>query len=809
MLRLRPFVIANLVFILAGVSSGEPDTKPPLCISGRYPHLAMFNQNGECGTGALAVWADRLWVITYGPHMEHGSDDKLYEIDEQLNRITRSESVGGTPADRMIHRESNQLIIGPYFIDEKRNVRAISPKAMPGRITAAFRSLTDSANKIDFYMMEGSLWEADVKTLDAKQLFEKPIPGWHGKGAYSGQGRLVFANNGETPVGNKKFTPLTGPETKDAENAGALAEFDGKNWRLIERRQFTDVTGPGGLDGAPAENAPLWAIGWDERSILLEVRDARDGAWHKFRLPKMDLSYNAKHGWYTEWPRIREVMGGKFLMNMHGGWFEFPKTMSASNYGGLKPLGSYLKITGDFCAWKDRIVFGCDDLDTSEFRGTSAAFLDAQSQSNLWFSTWDGLSRCGRSAGWGGVWQGDMIAAGVHSDPYLFGGFTRRVLHLSHDSDQSATFAIEIDADGTGKWNLYNRIDVPAHGYAFHIFPNDTPGQWARVSALQNGANVHASFHYGPGGGAETTRGDFDALADAGSPGAVVGGLVLARGENKGTLAFEAQKLDAGKIAALGVFEISPELSFHQADESILNKQPMPAPSFEISTDDASVIVTEKEKKATRRFRLPKSDAAYDRLELIPARQIREVVTERALLNAHGTFYMLPRPTAGGVEAMKPICTHGKRIFDFCSWRGLLCISGTKADAKPDAHYFPWPGNNAGLWFGDIDDLWKMGKPVGVGGPWKNTAVKDGAPSDPYLMTGYDKKSIALAHDAQKEVTFTIEVNFDFSGWHSYQKIKVPAGKTIEHEFPAGYSAHWLRVLVDTDCSATALCKYE
>ena len=45
-----------------------------------------------------------------------------------------------------------------------------------------------------------------------------------------------------------------------------------------------------------------------------------------------------------------------------------------------------------------------------------------------------------------------------------------------------------------------------------------------------------------------------------------------------------------------------------------------------------------------------------------------------------------------------------------------------------------------GLWFGAIDDLWKLGKPVGVGGPWKHTAVKAGKPSDAYLMTGYDKK---------------------------------------------------------------------
>ena len=40
---------------------------------------------------------------------------------------TRPESVGGTPANRMIHRESQQLNIGPYFIDARGHVRAIPP----------------------------------------------------------------------------------------------------------------------------------------------------------------------------------------------------------------------------------------------------------------------------------------------------------------------------------------------------------------------------------------------------------------------------------------------------------------------------------------------------------------------------------------------------------------------------------------------------------------------------------------------------------------------------------------------------------
>ncbi|GAG06037.1 unnamed protein product, partial [marine sediment metagenome] len=35
--------------------------------SGIYPHLAFFNNEDECGTGAVVPWADRLWVVTYAP----------------------------------------------------------------------------------------------------------------------------------------------------------------------------------------------------------------------------------------------------------------------------------------------------------------------------------------------------------------------------------------------------------------------------------------------------------------------------------------------------------------------------------------------------------------------------------------------------------------------------------------------------------------------------------------------------------------------------------------------------------------------
>ena len=116
---------SNLLLLAA--FTGLLAAEEPRHVSGIYPGLAMFNNEGECGTGAVVPWADRLWVITYGPHLPYGSSDKLYEITPDLKQVVRPESVGGTPANRMVHPESKQLFIGPYVIDADRAVRVIPP----------------------------------------------------------------------------------------------------------------------------------------------------------------------------------------------------------------------------------------------------------------------------------------------------------------------------------------------------------------------------------------------------------------------------------------------------------------------------------------------------------------------------------------------------------------------------------------------------------------------------------------------------------------------------------------------------------
>lgn len=793
-------VLAGFVFVRVEAAMAVNEKKgpeAPLQISGIYPHLAVFSGEGEVGIGAVMPWAGKLWMITYPPHHRTGGPDKLYEIDPELNVTIRPESVGGTHASRMIHRESNQLLIGPYFIDAKGNVRAADVHVLVGRMTAAMRHLTDPANKVYFFDMEGPIYEVDVHTLAVKRLFEKPVPGWHGKGGYTSQGRVVIANNGESSALKGPFHFLAEPAVKTPEDAGVLAEWDGDAWRIVERKQFCEVTGPGGIYGAPDDQSPLWASGWDKRSLILKLLDG--GKWYTFRLPKASHCYDPKHGWYTEWPRIREVGAGQWMMTMHGMLWDFPPGFRAGATGGLAPITSHLRYIPDFCDWDGRLVLAADDASIMQNP------MAGKSQSNLWFGTRDELRSFGPRSGWGGPWLDDPVKAGQPSDPFLVNGFDRRVVHLSHDADAPVRFTLEGDSAGKGRWRKHKTVEVPARGSGFYVFPRGFDAAWVRVKA-DRGCTATAYLHCTSARDASRdVRGLFDGLAEAGDPGAVSAALIRPAKHNR-SLQVVAQVVGPdGKATDAGYYEVGETLAIDRAAEERSDEvRKIAAVKDEFEVDAASVIMT----RDGERYRLPKGNAAYDRPFAAGwPRCVRECVSERYLVNAHGTFYEMPRDK--GLPLIKPVCTHNRQVMDFCTWRGLMVLSGVRASAAPDGHVFRSADGRVALWFGHIDDLWQLGKPVGKGGPWLETPATPDKPSDPYLMTGYDRKRLELSHDGEGEVLFQVEVDTDHHGWHPYQAIRVPAGQTVTHAFPEGYSAHWVRFRVDRPCRATAMLTYE
>jgi hypothetical protein len=794
-------------FITALALFTAPLAAEPGQLSGIYPHLAMFNNEGECGTGAVVPWADRLWVVTYAPHAPRGSSDKLYEITPDLKQIVRPESIGGTPANRMIHRESNQLFIGPYAVSAEGKVRAIPYSKMFGRPTGNARHLTDPAGKIYYASMEEAVYEVDVKTLEVTELFRDEamknghkanLPGYHGKGLYSSQGVLVYANNGEYGKA---------AETKPETSSGVLATWNGKNsgFDIVRRNQFTEVTGPGGIYGNSSSTSPLWAMGWDHRSLMLMLLDG--GKWQTFRLPKGSHSYDGAHGWNTEWPRIREIgEGDKLLATMHGTFWTFPKTFSAKNTAGISPRSNYLKVIGDFARWGDRVVLGCDDTARAEFlnkRKAKGEIAAPQSQSNLWFIEPGQLDHLGPVIGRGALWVREDVEAGKPSDPFLISGYQQKGLHLAQASTTKAVVILEVDEDGTGAWKKAREVEFSEPHQWVDL--SEIKGVWLRLTSSEKLTGATAAFAFSNsdkrGNSPDTV---FRGLASS-SDKEVTGGLVRAREGNKRTLAFAAVAPDGRDI---GGYELDADLVLKPASSELLEhtKAHTKIPVGVVSTDAASVVFIDD---YGRRWRLPKGDAALDEAgPLGDSRAAREVATERDLFHARGTFYELPAKNAGGFAKVRPVSTHNLRIHDFCSYRGLFIMTGIAANAPDDnPHIIRSTDGKAALWAGAIDDIWKMGKPRGQGGPWKDSQVKAGTVSDPYLLTGYDKKSITLTGDKDAVITAEIDLTGD-GNWVAYRDFEVSAGKPVAYEFPVAFSAYWIRFKCDKDAKVSAQLDY-
>mgnify|MGYP001230398295 CR=1 FL=1 len=610
-----------LFFLGGAFLSVQGKTNEPKSVAGVYPSLTMYNEEGECGTGAVVPWAGRLWVITYGPHKPQGSTDKLYEITPALKQIIRPESIGGTPANRMIHRESKQLSIGPYFIDERGKVRVIPYSRMPGRHTGTARHLKDPENKVYVATMEEGLYSVDVNDLSVvehikdgnpNKKFKGPgiwtkLPGYHGKGLYSSQGALVYSNNGESGRGVIKDPTMT---------SGALASWRGTgDWNLVRRNQFTEVTGPGGIYGNEKVTDPIWAMGWDARSLTLMLLEG--GKWHSYRLPKASHSYDGAHGWNTEWPRIREIGEEDLLATMHGTFWRFPKGFSSTRSSGIAPRSNYLRVIGDFAQWKDRIVFGCDDSAQKEFLNhrpfKSAKGAPLQSNSNLWFVGSGKIDRLGPAIGRGSVWLREDLTKGQVSEPYLFSGYDHRMMVIRHESKNPVGFTLEVDKRGDGNWEELKSLKV--RGSLIHIFKDFERGAWVRLLVAGKARQVTAHFHYR----------DRDGRDKKNSP--IFDGIATLENTSTTKGVIRSNRKVLSMLAAGAYYEVNDRMELMRGDvsEAKLVEQGS-QPQTKIRVDAASAIVEEDGAS----YRIPVSPG-YDSEEVSPPSQSLEGIFSTSL----------------------------------------------------------------------------------------------------------------------------------------------------------------------------------
>jgi hypothetical protein len=457
--------------------AGSVYADSPPQVGGVFPHLTVHadgvGSNSETGIGALIPWANKLWAVGYVAHIR-GEGIGLYEIEEDFSARLHPESVTGTFANRLVHWETEQAIIGPHVIDAEGNVRTI-PELKKHRLTATMRHLDKPKSMVYFLTMEGLLFETDLETLESTQLInlvdELGIKGQpHFKGGHTAQGRVVVANN-----------TYEEPEFLGERAGGCLAEWDGETWTIVERNPFVEVSGKQNPSAGKRYGNTLYATGWTKSSVVLRV--LHDGVWSRYLLPKSSHSFD--HTWNTEWMRIREAQTERYLMDVHGMFYELPPLMYGGKLWGVKPISSHLRIVPDFCYWRGLFVMAGDQTDNAV----------GQPQSNLWFGNIDDLWNMGKPTGWGGPWWETEVKAGENSDPFLMTGFDKKVLHLSAASGPLSTFVVEVDFLGNGSWEAYETVLVTEKGYAYHVFPEGFSAHWVRVRAEQDGT-VSAYFHY-------------------------------------------------------------------------------------------------------------------------------------------------------------------------------------------------------------------------------------------------------------------------------------------------------------------------
>jgi hypothetical protein len=409
------------------------------------------------------------------------------------------------------------------------------------------------------------------------------------------------------------------------------------------------------------------------------------------------------------------------------------------------------------------------------------------------------------------VWYNEKVEAGALSEPFLFAGWEKRSALLKNHGNAAVSLVLEVDKLGNGKWQLLQQLTLSAGASIVVPFAKETKGEWIRVKSLQS-SMLSASFVYGDNKNPLLKPAAmFNGLSKAADQNAL-GGLLLSLGDERRKLGILANATESNASIESGYYEMDSAMNIvlkKDLASAAMIREKVAIPSQVVQVEPSSILLVDG---AGRRWRLPHGGEAYKGLmEQQSLRICREVATERDLFNCAGTFYELPSENADGFAKIRPIASHGLRINDYASFRGMLIMTGIDPKALGNnKNIFTSADKKAAVWAGVIDDLWKMGKPVGQGGPWLNSPAIEGLASDPYLFGGYDARSVQLSHQNTDAVIFTLQLDATGDGvWYDYKTITVPAGKTISHVFPATLQSKWIRVVANKDAVVTAQFGYK
>jgi hypothetical protein len=133
-------------------------------------------------------------------------------------------------------------------------------------------------------------------------------------------------------------------------------------------------------------------------------------------------------------------------------------------------------------------------------------------------------------------------------------------------------------------------------------------------------------------------------------------------------------------------------------------------------------------------------------------------------------------------------------IHDYASYRGMLVLTAAKG-AKLGEHVVTSTDGNAAVWLGVVDDLWKLGRPVGkakIGLSERNPGIWT---SDPVLAYGFGDIEIACQVSGGRGGVVFVDADISGDGtWVAISRIQIPPSGRGHAQIDKRLHPYWLRI---------------
>lgn len=439
----------------------------------------LANEHTESGVGALLPWANRLYFSTYLAMANDGAGTYVGYLDRNFveHTVLRTD---GIHTGRMIHRETNQALIGPCVIEKNGAVHIVS-SLVSERVSGYARHIVSPTTKVYALTMEGKLYEVDLTTYTATLIINIKTTlsqtrvhykaCWTHAAPFATTDRVICVSNVQS-------------NPPDAPNSGALVSVDpvGLSASVKDNASWIEVSG----DYYPGNGGHTYAFGKDHKSPILGVVAVNNGSVYRYRLPQATKSLD----WYIdqEWMRIRPLTTERLMGYAYGTWYHMSTWLAhaasngVENYGSegadypiIEPIARYIDTITDAAVFNGKFVLGTNNM--SFHKG---AFPNAgQPQSCLKLGDMEDIWRGGKPTGKGYLWYKEAVTSGTASDPILIRGYDKKSIQILNGSASAMNVAIRL-IDYSDSYTLAT-VAVAAGAFVTYQIPSGVCADWLRL----------------------------------------------------------------------------------------------------------------------------------------------------------------------------------------------------------------------------------------------------------------------------------------------------------------------------------------